>query len=150
LPDLAGDLREALEPYLRADTGVIAAFAGKAIKIFKTLPPVNATPPYGFIAGLLVREDRAECVTAFEVDLQLDVWSLTSPPGFAEAQAIGAAFVEAVRAMEDVGDSPPAFDLAGWRIVGVGDITATYLTDPSDGKTVHGIVTTTLSVDLVD
>jgi hypothetical protein len=150
LTDLAGDLREGLEPYLRGDTGVIAAFAGKAIKIFRTLPPVNAVSPYGFIAGLLVREDRAECLTAFEVDVQLDVWSLTSPPGFSEAQAVGSAFVAALRAMEDIGESPPAFSLAGWRIVTVGEISANYLTDPSDGKTVHGVVTATLSVDLVD
>jgi hypothetical protein len=149
MSDPAGELRAALEPWIRSDAGVIAAFAGQTVKVFATLPPVNAVPPYIFIAGLFVRDDIAECMDAAEVDLQIDVWSLTSPPGFVEAERIAKAVKILLAALEDDGDSP-AFTVAGYRIVSVQPISTNYLTDPSDGKTVHAVVQLTLTVDTVD
>lgn len=149
MSDPAGELRAALEPWLRTDPGVVAAFGSNRVKVYKTLPPVNAEPPYIFIAGLTIRDEIAECIDAAEADLQIDVWSLTDPPGFAEAEIIAKAVKACLAALEDDGDSPP-FTIADHRVVSVQPISTQYLTDPSDGKTVHAVILVTLRVDPVD
>lgn len=138
-------LRPALETWFRGDTQVIASFNGKTVKVYKSLPPVNAVAPYIFIAGLTVLDDIAECLDATEVDLQIDVWSLTDPPGFAEADAISTAVKASIFRLQNT-DSP-AFTIAGFRVVAVQPISTDYLTDPSDGKTVHAVIRATLSID---
>lgn len=149
MSDPAGELREALEPWIRADTEVRAAFEGKTVKVYKTLPPVNAVPPYVFLAGFFALDDLAECMDNSEVDLQIDVWSLTDPPGFEEAERIAPAVRGSVLRIEDDGDSP-AFTLDNFRVVSVQPISTTYLTDPSDGKTVHAVISVRLTVDQID
>lgn len=149
MSDPAGVLREALYDYLIADAEVIASFGAADVKIYKTLPPVNAHSPYIFIAGLFVRDDIAECIDAAEVDLQIDVWSLTDPPGFTEAEAVAKAVKASLAGLEDTGDSP-GLTLAGHRIVWVQPTSTNYLTDPSDGKTVHAVILATLSIDQAD
>jgi hypothetical protein len=149
LSDPAGELREALEPWLRGDSGIIAAFQSRPVKIFTTLPPVNEAPPYIFIAGIDVVDALADCFDGAEIDLQVDVWSRTSPPGFTEAERISPAVKAAISALEDGAESP-AFALANFRVVSSQPISTTYLTDPSDGETVHAVIKATLSIDPID
>lgn len=148
MSDPCGELREALEPWLRGWAGIVAAFGSKRVKVYKTLPPPDATAPYLFIAGLTVLDDSAECMDNAEVEVQLDVWSLTDPPGFTEAEALAAAARDALVATEDTGDSP-AFTLTNFRVVSAQHASTTYLTDPSDGKTVHAVILARLYVDRV-
>lgn len=146
MSDPASQLRPALATWLRNDTEVRAAFGASTVQVFAKLPPVNAQSPYIFIAGLFVLDDLAECIDAAEVDVQIDVWSLTVPPGFAEAETIAAAVKASLARLEDNGNSP-AFTLASFRVVSSQAISTTYLTDPSDGKTVHAVIAARLSVD---
>jgi hypothetical protein len=147
MSDPASVLRPALATWLRTDTEVRAAFGSNTVQVFAKLPPVDARAPYIFLAGLDVEADDAECLDASQVILQIDVWSLTSPPGFTEAETIAKAVQSALRRMEeDVGNSPE-FSISGFRVVAVQYDRTSYLTDPSDGKTVHAIVAATLSVD---
>lgn len=135
-----------LKAWIETDTEVIAAFAGKAVKVFDLLPPPNEAKPYVFIAGLDPDDVAAECYDAAEVNLQVDVWSLTSPPGFVQARRIAKAVKAALVRCEDTGASP-AFTLYGQRVTAVDMARTRYLTDPSDGKTVHAVIEARLSVD---
>ncbi len=148
MSDPAGEIRAALEPWLRGWTSIRQAFGSKTVKVYKTLPPPDATAPYLFIAGMTTLDDSAECLDSAEVEVQVDVWSLTSPPGFTEAEAIAAAARDAIVATEVTGDSP-AFTLTNFRVVAAQHVSTTYLTDPSDGKTVHAVILTRLYVDRV-
>lgn len=147
MSDPAGVLRPALADWLRADTGIIAAFGANAVRVYEQLPPTNAHKPYIFLAGFDIEDDTAECLDAVQVVLQLDVWSLTTPPGFAEAEAIAAAVKAALLLMDADAGHSPEFTIAGFRVVAVQANATRYLTDPSDGKTVHAVIGATLSVD---
>lgn len=119
------------------------------MQVFSKLPPVNSIAPYIFLGGFFVDDDSAECLSATQVNLSIDVWSLTSPPGFTEAETIAKAVKAALQRMEeDVGNSPE-FSISGFRVVAVQAQGTDYLTDPSDGKTVHAVIRATLSVDPV-
>ncbi len=148
MSDPAAVLRPALKDWYRTDAGVIAAFGVKAVKVFSQLPPINEKPPYVLIPGLLIEDDSADCLDAVQVPLDIDVWSLTSPPGFAEAELIAAAVRASTARLADT--NSPAFTIAGFRVVAVQAGRTQYLTDPSDGKTVHAVVGATLSIDPVD
>lgn len=149
MSDPASVLRTALATWLRTDTGIITAFGANMVKVFAKLPPINAGYPYIYIAGFEVDDDSVECLQATQVILQIDVWSLTTPPAYTEAETIAAAIKSALLRMEaDVGNSP-AFTISGFRVVAVQFDRTSYLTDPSDGKTVHAVINATLSVDPV-
>lgn len=149
MSDPASILRPALADWLRDDTEIVSAFNGNAVKVFARIPPVNAGYPYIWLAGLDIEDDTAECLDATQAILQIDVWSLTSPPSFTEAETIAAAVKASLTRMEeDVGNSPE-FSISGFRVVAVQHDRTQYLTDPSDGKTVHAMVRATLSVDPV-
>lgn len=142
-------LSPALKTWIETDTEVIAAFGGKPVKVFDLLPPTNEATPYVFLASAFVLDGEADCYDAAEVDLQVDVWSLTSPPGFTVARRIAKAVKAAIKRTEDTGDSP-AFTISGHRVVAAAVVSTNYLTDPSDGKTVHAVIRATLSVDPID
>lgn len=131
-------LRPALKAWIKADTAVIAAFAGKTVKVFAGFPPANTAKPYVVIASLFAAPLIGDCFAGSEVDYQLDVWSLTDPPGSAEAEAIAPAVAVAAVAMAD--PDSPAFGIAGWAVKAVQPISTSYLTDPSDGKTAHALI----------
>jgi hypothetical protein len=140
-------LRPALRSYLKNETGIATAFGSATVKVFDKLPPPNTGMPYLFMAGFFVLDELADCIDAAEVDVQIDVWSLTDPPGFIQAETIAKAVKAALYALD--GDSP-RMPLAGWRAVSVETVSTQYLTDPSDGKTVHAVILTRLSLDQVD
>lgn len=141
----SAELRPALRTWLKADTEVAAAFGVKTVKVFAQLPAPNEGYPYVVLAGFLNEDEAADCYDAVIVNLQVDVWSLTSPPGFAEAETIAKAVKASLRRIE-LGSSP-AFTLASHRVVAVELNGTQYLTDPSDGRTVHAVINARLSVD---
>jgi hypothetical protein len=141
----SAELRPALRTWLKADTEVAAAFGAKTVKVFAQLPAPNEGYPYVVIAGFFNEDEAADCYDAVIVNLQVDVWSLTSPPGFSEAETIAKAVKASLRRIE-LGSSP-AFTLASHRVVAVELNGTQYLTDPSDGRTVHAVINARLSVD---
>jgi hypothetical protein len=148
MSDPSAPLREGLKTWIRADTEVVAAFGSSQVKVFATLPTVNTAPPYVFIDGFFVEDDAADCYDGAIVDGNFHVWSLTTPPGFAQAETIAKAVKASIKRTEDTGDSP-AFTLSGYRVTAVELVSTQYLTDPSDGKTVHAVIAARLSVDPV-
>lgn len=149
MSDPASVLRPGLATWLRTDTEIVTAFGSSTPQVYAKLPPINAAYPYIFIAGMDVESDDAECLRASQVILQIDVWSLTIPPGFTEAETIAKAVKSAIyRLQADVGNSPQ-FSISGFRVVDAQVDRTSYLTDPSDGKTVHAVISATLSVDPV-
>ena len=88
MSDPSAELRPALEAWLRGNAAVITAFAGKPVKIYgASKPPVNTIAPYVVIPGLYIGDALADCIDATEIELAVDVWSLTDPPGYAEVVA---------------------------------------------------------------
>lgn len=141
----SAELRPALRTWLKADTEVVAAFGAKTPKVFAQIPKPDEKYPYVLLSGFFNEDEAADCYSAVIVNLQVDVWSLTEPPGFAEAEGIAAA-VKASLLRINEGDSP-AFTLASHRVVFVELAGTQYLTDPSDGRTVHVVINARMSVD---
>jgi hypothetical protein len=142
----SAELRPALRSWLKADTEVVAAFSGKEVKVFAKLPRTSVAPPYVAIAGFQNEDEAADCYSASIVNLQIDVWSKTTPADFTEAETIAAAVKASVKRTEDTGDSP-AFTLTGHRVVTVELISTDYLPEPYDAETVHAVIRARLSVD---
>lgn len=136
------ELGPGLKAWLEASTEVIAAFGAAPVLVFDATPPTNQAKPYLYIAGLDPEDDTAECLEATQVRLQLDAWTKER----ATARTLLRAAEARIRALEDDGDSP-AFTLAGFRVVAVDIERTSYLSDPSDGRIVHGALFASLSVD---
>ena len=151
MSDPALELGPALAAWLRADGDVIAAFAASSatLKVLDKIPLPNTPKPYIFIDGVDDGETPAECLDATEAFLNIGIWSLPTDGDKAEARRIGKAVRKALARMEnDIGNSPE-FTLAGFKVRGVYDVRTAYLTDPSDNKTIHGVLNATLSIDPV-
>lgn len=131
MSDPAAELRSAIVDTLKADSGVIAAFASAAKRIYPGPPPTGAPMPYILIPNISVLPDIAECIDGAETDVQIDIWSRMDPPAFDEAQRIGAAAQAAALSITG---------LPNHRIMGVWPISTDYLQDPSDAQAVHGVV----------
>jgi hypothetical protein len=142
----SAELRPALRTWLKADTEVVASFGAKDVKVFAALPQPNTSAPYISISGFSNEDEEADCYGAVVANVQMDIWSLTSPPGFTEAETIAEAVKASLKRMEDTGDSP-AFTLSSHRVVAVQLVSTLYLTEPSDGRTVHAVIQARLSID---
>ena len=130
MSDISAALQSAIATALRASPDVMAAFGVWPIQIFD-IPPINAKPPYLTIGPAAVSELPADGFDLSEMDFPVHVWSLTSPPGHAEAQG----FAAAVRSV-----LPGVEVTAGGLVYAVTLQRTTYLTDPSDGRTAHAII----------
>lgn len=131
MSDPAAELRTAIVTALKADSGVIAAFAAAARRIYPGPPPTGAPMPYIMIPNISVLPDIAECIDGAETDVQIDIWSRMDPPAFDEAQRIGAAAQVVALAIGDT---------ASHRMMGAWLLSADYLQDPGDAQAVHGVV----------
>lgn len=137
MSDPSLELFTALRAAAKADAGVLASMGGKA-KIYD-IPPTGAAKPYVVFDPPSVIPDLADCMDASEAEVTAHVWSLTNPPGHAEAMTIAAA-LQAVMLVSPM--------LASFT---VGDpilIRTEHFTDP-DGKTAHSIVTVSYDCDAV-
>lgn len=140
------ELRPALRTWLKADTEVVAAFGAKEVKVYAKLPKANLQPPYVAISGFANEDEEADCYEGVIVNLQVDVWSKTTPADFTEAETIARAVKASIKRTEDTGDSP-AFTMSSHRVVAVDLISTDYLTEPFDADTVHAVIRARLSVD---
>ena len=131
MSDLTGPLKRAIATTLRADGAVIAAFGANSIRIVD-IPTPNEVPPYLTLGPGQVLPIFAEGFDLSEAEYPVHVWSLTSPPSSDEAEAIAPA-VRAALAGVTVS--------AGGRVYAVLPVRTDYLIDPSDGRTVHAVIT---------
>lgn len=139
MSDPSGPLQTALIAFLKADAGVQAAMTQPVPKVYD-VPPSNAAKPYLTIGDHDLLPDTAEGLEATETDANIHVWSLTTPPGQAEAKAVAAA-VQAALCPGDGGADPPAMAVEGFRLTDAILVRARHMLDPADGKTAHSIVT---------
>lgn len=146
MSDPSSELRPALRTWIKADTEVVAAFGAREVKVFAFIPKPNTASPYVVISGFFNEDEEADCYGAVIANVQVDVWSLTTPAGFAEAEGIVEAVKASLKRTEDTGDSP-AFTLSNHRVVAVELVSTQYLVDPADGLTVHAVITARLSID---
>jgi hypothetical protein len=128
MSDPCAELQAALIKALKADAGVIAAFAGSPVRVYDT-PPTNAVGDYiiiGYLQPLPI-----DGTDAANTEVTLDIWSLTDPPGKAKCMTLGAAAMACALGISDLPSHIVTSTLA---------TSAQYQTDTHDGVTAHGIV----------
>lgn len=134
MADPSLDLQEAIVAALKA-AAPVAALVGQ--RIFDQVP-ANTPFPYITYGADDVIQDDADCITAYEVSVQIDVWSRVK--GQPEMKRIA----EAVR--ETLHDADLTLD--NHALVLIEHERTRYLDDP-DGQTKHGALTFKALVDAV-
>lgn len=119
------ELQKALYDRLKAYPALSSAINGR---VYDTVPE-GAAFPYVTFGTFDELSDDAECITGFEITIQLDVWSRT--PGFPECRRIGDLVRRAVLSAE--------IELPDNRLVSISHRQTMTMRDP-DGLTSHGIV----------
>ena len=148
MSDPSDVLGPALVAWWRADSDVIAAFGANVVQVLDNIPQPNTPFPHAFLEGLDVDDSlEVECLEATEVFINLGVYSLPPNGSKAEIRRLNKAFRKSLKRMESGVGNSPEFTLAGYRVVGVYGIRTQVLVDPSDNKTLHGVINATLSVD---
>lgn len=89
MSSIATAVRTAVDAALRADTGVVAAFAPAAVRLYPMTPPTNPTFPYLIYRTEVVGDDT-ECAAGAEVTVILDPYAreATYAASVAKAEAI--------------------------------------------------------------
>ena len=129
MSDPSGQLFDALEPILRADAGVIAAFAGSPVRIYD-VPPRDAPTPYVVLETVAPMAQLAECVDGADTELTATVWVLADPPSRRAAMDLGAAVQAALTTLTA---------LPGHTVHYALPVRSNYLID-ADQKTAKGVV----------
>ena len=132
MSDITAALKRAIATALRADADIIAAFGANGVRIVD-IPEANELPPF-LACGppSAVLPVFAEGFDLSEIDYPVHIWSLTAPPSTSEAEVFAVA-VRAVLLTVEVS--------VGGRTYAVVPVRTEYLIDPSDGRTVHAVVT---------
>lgn len=123
--DPSAALQKAIVTCLKADPRVGARLAQR---VYDRVP-VPPVWPYVSIGPAQALEDDADCVEAFEVFQQVDVWS--EDPGFLEAKEIAGAIRQALHGAD--------LDLDGFALNEIRVRTIRYLRAP-DGLTSHAAI----------
>lgn len=110
---------------LKADPTVTALVAGR---VYDSVPATATFPYVSYGPSDLLQAD-AECIKAYDIDVQLDVWSRT--PGFPEAKKISCAVRNALHGVD--------LALPTNALVFLEHRQSNCRRDP-DGLTSHGIV----------
>lgn len=129
---VSAELQKLLYDTLRADTAVSGFVNGRVYDSVPASPtfPYISFGPYDFVP------DDADCIAAGEHTLQLDIWS--NAIGRVEAKRI----TDAVRrALHEKSAVIPEYPVVQMRVV-----MTQVLPDP-DGKTSHGVVQVTASIE---
>lgn len=141
--DAGGEIRAAIEPLMRADPGVVAAFGSSKVRIYNAAPPASANAPFPYVTlGLMhVVAEPYEGVDSGNAEWAIHVWSRPDPRSTDEAGAI----LGAVRAFL-AGLAPDTVTLADFTLVQLRWIDTQLLEDP-DGMTIHGVLRFEISYD---
>lgn len=131
MSDPAADLQAAIRTALKADAPLIALFDQGVVPVYD-IPPVNKAGPYLVIGDDDIQADQADCIDGAEIDSNVHIWTQTDPPGKLLAKQIGATVQACLLAMTTIG--------AVHKLCSVWPVRSSYLTDPSDNRTVHGVV----------
>lgn len=135
MSDPSLDMQKAIVHRLKNTAGVTALVAQR---IFDQVPP-NTAFPYISYGSDQVLSDDADCVTGYEIFIQIDVWSRAV--GQPEMKRIGGAVRAALRDAE--------FVLDDHALVLIEHRTTRYLDDP-DGISHHAAVEFRALVDGAD
>ena len=119
------ELQKALYDRLKADPALSEIIRGRVYDIV----PEGAAFPYVSFGPFDELSDDAQCITGFEISIQLDVWSRSV--GFPECRQVGDLVRRAVLGA--------AIELPDNRLVSISHRQTNTMRDP-DGLTSHGIV----------
>lgn len=99
MSSIATAARTSVDATLRADAGVVAAFAPKPVRLYPLAPPTNPTFPYALYRVEVIGDDT-ECADGAEVYVALDVYARedTYLASVAKAEAIADASRQALTA----------------------------------------------------
>lgn len=129
------DLQGAVVQRLRNAAGVLALVGDR---VFDHVPPQTPFPYVSYGSDSLIQDD-VSCITAYEVSVQIDVWSRAE--GQPEMKRIAGAIRAALHDAEfDVGTDH--------ALVLMEHETTRYIGDP-DGITLHGAITFKALIDAV-
>lgn len=87
-------IRTAVDTVLRADAGVVAAFAPSNVRLYPLAAPANPTFPYVIFRTEVIGDDT-ECADGAEVTVTLDVYARSRT--YAESVARAEGIAHAVR-----------------------------------------------------
>lgn len=140
--DPGGEIRALLEPALRADPGVIAAFAGARVRIYNLSPPAGPESLFPYIAiGLgQVIPEQYDRIDVGEYIGQLHAWDRPTPRSTDRAGAIAAAALRVCLTL--TGGSTANFAL--------GEVTKlpTRILEDPDGMSIHAVAEASIPYDL--
>ncbi|MFK3665103.1 DUF3168 domain-containing protein [Ochrobactrum teleogrylli] len=119
------ELQKAVYDRLKSDPALSAVIDGR---VYDTVPEGAAFPYVSFGPFEELRDD-AECITGFEITMQLDVWSRSV--GFPECRQVGDLVRRAVLGAD--------IELTDNRLVSINHRQTMTMRDP-DGLTSHGII----------
>lgn len=130
--DPSAELQPAIIAAVRADSGVVAAFAPQGVKIYDA-PPTMALKdrPRHYIIASFFQPLPLDGTDAAETEVTLDIFSLSDPPGKTICQRIGAAALAAALTVSD---------LPSHSVKTALPTQVQYLSDAGDGVTARGIV----------
>lgn len=142
MSDPTGEIRTAVLAALKANAGVASAFGANKKRIYNWSPVSAArqviAPPYIIVQTANVAPYLAECLDGAETEITVDIWSLTDPPGTAEAEVFAPVVQAALLAIDA---------LPNHKITAAEPVRITYLIDPSDNSTAHAVVVVRFSTD---
>lgn len=119
------ELQDMVVKRLKAFSGLAALIANRVYDV----PPTPATFPYLSWGPEQDVQDDAECITGFEISMQIDAWSRTF--GLGEAKQIGEQVRLALHNYETT--------LTTNALVSIEHTSTQYLRDP-DGLTNHAVI----------
>lgn len=133
MSEVSLDLQTAVVQRLRNAAGVTALVGGR---VFDRVPPETPFPYVSYGSDFLIQDD-VSCITAYELSMQIDVWSRAN--GQPEMKRIAGAVRAALHDVE--------FDLGvDHALVLLEHENTRYLGDP-DGLTSHGALTFKALID---
>lgn len=123
-----------VEQALRDDAPLAALFLAQTLKLYD-VPPTNTPPDYLTFGEDGIDDISGGGVSLSEIAATVHVWSLSDPPGKLRAKRIGDRVETVLRAMA----TPNGAYRSAWLM------RTTYVIDPVDNATCHGIITVGLS-----
>lgn len=142
MSDAAALISAALDPIIRGDPGVVAAFGSNRVQVYNLPPQASRASPFPYITiglGHIVDEPY-EGIDGGNYEWQGHVWSRPTPRSTAEAARLASAVKAAVV------NGAPDLDLPGFRVCQALPLDTQYLEDP-DGMTLHAVVRVEISYD---